>query len=104
MPELLSLSDEHCSNYQFKLNSNIFEEKHYGQHKTLIDKYRTSCAEFGITLTIVEYYLENCEDILYDKENIYYYNSDMVKYSNLLTSDGAGEWNIITASKKGNFS
>jgi hypothetical protein len=104
LPELLSLSDEHCSNYQFKLNSNIFEEKHYGQHKTLIDKYRTSCAEFGITLTIVEYYLENCEDILYDKENIYYYNSDMVKYSNLLTSDGAGEWNIITASKKGNFS
>lgn len=104
LPELLSLSNAHCNNYKFKLNPYAFEEKVYSQHKSLLDKYRMSCSEFGITLTIVEYYLENCEDILYGKENIYFYNSDMVKYYNLLNDDGAREWDLITVSKKENFS
>ncbi len=104
LPELLSLSDTHCNNYPFQLNSFVLEEKDYDQHRALIDECRASCIEFGITLTIIEYYLENCEDILHNEENIYYYNSDMMKSSNLLPNDGASEWNIITASKKENFS
>lgn len=104
LPELLSLSDTHYSNYQFKPEAYACDEKKRSQHRALIDECRTSCAEFGLVLTIVEYYLENCGDILYDKQNIYYYNSDMAKYSNLLTDDGAEEWNIITSQKKGNFS
>lgn len=104
LPELLSLSDGHCNNHQFKIDPVAFGEKDYGQHRALINECRTSCIQFGIVLTIVEYYLENCEDILYDEENIYYYNSDMIKCSNLLTNDGDSGWNIITASKRENFS
>lgn len=103
LPELLSFSDVHCDNYQLKINPCSFEEKDFVQHRTLIDECRTFCDEFGITLMIVEYYLENCGDILYDDENIYYYNSDMMKYSNLLTNDGAREWNTITTLEKENF-
>lgn len=104
LPELLSLSNTNCNNYPLQLKSSALEEKDYGRHRTLMDGCHASCIQFGITLTIVEYYLENCEDILYDEENIYYYNCDMMKYSNLLPNDGASEWNIITVSKKENFS
>lgn len=103
LPKLVSLSDTHYNNYSFKINPHAFEKIDYARHKALIDECHTSCMQYGITLTIVEYYLENCEDILYDGENIYYYNSDMMKYSYLLPNDGVSEWSIITAPKKENF-
>ena len=104
LPELLSLSSTHSGNYQFKPEAYACDEKKLSQHRALIDECRMSCAKFGIVLTIVEYYLENCEDILCGNQNIYYYNSDMIKYSNLLTDDGAEGWNTITLPKRENFS
>ena len=104
LPELLSLSGTHFDDYQFKPEAYACNEKKHSQHRALIDECRMSCAKFGIVFTIVEYYLENCENILCGNQNIYYYNSDMTKYSNLLTDDGAEGWNTITSPKRENFS
>lgn len=42
------------------------------------------CIDLGITLTLVEYYFENCIKIIPANKNIYYYNSNLGQYRNYL--------------------
>lgn len=83
-PILLSLSN---TNYELPLldmNGLDKNVKENVQLKTQAGQCRSSCIELGITLTLVEYYFENCMQIIPANKNIYYYNSSLKQYHNRL--------------------
>lgn len=104
LPQLLSLSHMECDSPLLKTNHDTcnYPSKQMEPLSVLTNQCLAFFNESGINLTVVEYYLENCAEILYDGECLYYYNNNLYAYDNLLTLKGNAEWNAVTVSRMGN--
>ncbi len=78
---LLSLSDTQCEIPFISMDSLKIESEKYTQLEEQAWQYRSSCVGMGVTLTVIEYYFENCMVILPPDKNIYYYNSNLKQYN-----------------------
>jgi len=45
------------------------------------------CADLGIDLNLVEYYFENCSQIILSNQNIYFYNSTLRQYNRYINGN-----------------
>lgn len=78
---LLLLSDTQCEIPLISMDCLKIESDKYTQLEEQAWRCHSSCAGMGVTLTIVEYYFENCMTILPPDKNVYYYNSNLKQYS-----------------------
>lgn len=83
-PILLSLSDTSCENPLLNINDLNMNLKEYTQLQEQANQCHSSCIGLGITLTLVEYYFENCTQIIPSDQDIYYYNSNFKGYQKYL--------------------
>ena len=78
---LLTLSDTKCEIPLITMDHSEIEIMKYNQLEEQASQCYHSCSEMGVTLTIAEYYFENCVMILPSDKNIYYYNSNLKLYN-----------------------
>lgn len=83
-PILLSLSDTSHENQLLSINNSNMNLKEYSQLENQAKQCCSFCLQLGITLTLVEYYFENCTQIVPSNQNIYYYNSNLRQYHKYL--------------------
>ncbi len=87
-PILLSLSNANCEMPLLGLDTLNTDTKEYAQLKEQAECCHSSCVELGISLTWVEYYFENCAQIISSNQNVFYYNNNLKQYSKHLINGG----------------
>lgn len=79
-PILISLSNANCEVPLFGKCTLDTDTKEYAQLEKQAESFHSSCVEHGITLTWVEYYFENCSQIIPPNQSAFYYNSNLKQY------------------------
>lgn len=67
-----------------KLEIGLQEYSHLEQQAIICQNF---CAELGIVLNLVEYYFENCTQIIPSNQNIYFYNSNLRQYNRYINGN-----------------
>lgn len=80
-PILLSLSNANCEMPLLGMCTFDTGTKEYAQLEKQAERCHSSCVELGISLTWVEYYFENCPQIIPSNKSAFYYNSNLKQYS-----------------------
>jgi uncharacterized protein YjbI with pentapeptide repeats len=86
-PILLSITNTNRDMPTIKTKELEIDLQEYSQLEKRAQLCRSFCIELGVVLNLVEYYFENCTQIIPSYQNMYFYNSNLSQYNRYINGN-----------------